>query len=168
MHVWAAFPLFRALVLARRNFSHLESWILPPLVFLFSLDPFKKKEKGGGGSCRRQGKSAAPLARRGAVVGLIRGLAPSFGHDEVERARGGRGLRIPQLPAPPPPAAPLEPARAKWPPPRAGHLARARSSEMASPSGRPFGSSPLEPIGSSTTAPLFFSVLMQAKRHFSS
>ena len=46
---------------------------------------------GGGGSCRRQGKSAAPLgAGRGTVVGLIRVLAASFGHDEVKRARGAR------------------------------------------------------------------------------
>ena len=45
---------------------------------------------GGGGSCRRQGKSAAPRGRRASVVGLIRVLAASFGHDEVKRARGGR------------------------------------------------------------------------------
>ena len=63
----------------------------------------------GGGSCRRQGKSAAPAgAGRASVVGLIRVLAASFGHDEVKRARGARvrGPHIFQPPAPRP--APLE------------------------------------------------------------
>ena len=33
VQVWAAFPFYRALVLAKRNFSPLGSWILPTLVF---------------------------------------------------------------------------------------------------------------------------------------
>ena len=58
--------LFSVLMQAKRHFSSLKSLILQPLVFLFFLDPLVFISlKGGGGSCRRQGKSAAPSARRG-------------------------------------------------------------------------------------------------------
>ena len=41
--------------------SPLESWIMPPLVFSFFLNPLVFISfSGGGGSRRRQGKSAAP------------------------------------------------------------------------------------------------------------
>ena len=69
---------------------------------------------GGGGSCRRQGKSAAPRARRASVVGLIRALAASFGHDEVKRARGARVRSGPIYQPPRTGARPAREVLQKW------------------------------------------------------
>ena len=70
---------------------------------------------GGGGSCRRQGKSAAPLgAGRGTMVGLIRVLAASFGHDEVKRARGARVRSRPIYQPPRTRARPAREVLQKW------------------------------------------------------
>ena len=69
---------------------------------------------GGGGSCRRQGKSAAPSGRRGTVVGLIRVLAGSFGHDEVKRARGARVRGGPRYQPPRTRARPAREVLQKW------------------------------------------------------
>ena len=45
---------------------------------------------GGGGSCRRQGKSAAPSGRRGERVGRDRRVSPvSVKHSEKETGEGG-------------------------------------------------------------------------------
>ena len=57
---------------------------LDPLVFI--------SFQGAAAAAAGRGSPPPPGARRASVVGLIRVLAASFGHDEVKRARGGRGL----------------------------------------------------------------------------
>ena len=95
---------------------------------------------GGGGSCRRQGKSAAPRGRRARGGGFDMDLRDRRNETEREGAGGCPGS------SPRPPGAPLEPARSKW----------------------GFGGDEKERFVC-TTAPLFvFGVLMQAKRSFSS
>ena len=68
---------------------------------------------GGGGSCRRQGKSAAPSGRRGLLVYhrcrvlLVRCYS-------IERDKRGPGLGGPSCTAPAPRARFCDTSRAKW------------------------------------------------------
>ena len=79
---------------------------------------------GGGGSCRRQGKSAAPSGRRGERVGRDRRVSPvSLKHSE-KRDRRGRGLDKPRRPSPRPPGPPRSRGMAKMGGPGAGGLWR--------------------------------------------
>ena len=61
---------------------------------------------GGGGSCRRQGKSAAPSGRRGERVGRGRIHALFLAKHNRKRNRRGRGGIEPTGPAPSPAPAP--------------------------------------------------------------
>ena len=87
-----------------------------PLVFIFF--------SGGGGSCRRQGKSAAPSGRRGERVGRYSRVSPvSLKHSE-KRDRRGRGLDQPAGPSPRPPGPPRSRGMAKMGGPGAAGLWR--------------------------------------------
>ena len=66
--------------------------------------------KGGGGSCRRQGKSAAPSGRRGELVGF--GLCS--GALLVNEQREGGGWSAPKSTAPAPRGRFCDTSRAKW------------------------------------------------------
>ena len=82
---------------------------LAPSRFFRSLD--FHHFSGGGGSCRRQGKSAAPSGRRGERPGRYSRVSPvSLKHSEKEFIEGG-GWSGPRFPAPGPRA---RPAREVW------------------------------------------------------
>ena len=73
-------------------------FFFPPL--LSSIPWFSQFFQGAAAAAAGMGSPPPPQgAGRASVVGLLRGLAPSFGHGEVERARGGGGgwkLCLPQ------------------------------------------------------------------------
>ena len=69
---------------------------------------------GGGGSCRRQGKSAAPSGRRGERLGRDSINALFSREIQYKRDRRGRGLRCPTSPAPRPRARFCGTCRRKW------------------------------------------------------
>ena len=69
---------------------------------------------GGGGSCRRQGKSAAPSGRRGERLGRDSIDALFLAKYSRKRDRRGRGGRWTSCPAPRPPPRFCETCRRKW------------------------------------------------------
>ena len=69
---------------------------------------------GGGGSCRRQGKSAAPSGRRGERLGRDSINALFLAKYSRKRDRRGRGGRWTSCPAPRPPPRFCGTCRRKW------------------------------------------------------
>ena len=69
---------------------------------------------GGGGSCRRQGKSAAPSGRRGERVGRGSITALFLAKYSRKRDRRGRGGMRTSFPAPRPPPRFCGTCRRKW------------------------------------------------------
>ena len=69
---------------------------------------------GGGGSCRRQGKSAAPSGRRGELLGRDSINALFLAKYSRKRDRRGRGGMHPTCPAPRPRARFCGTCRRKW------------------------------------------------------
>ena len=87
-----------------------------PLLIFFSFHCFLRSLdfhsfSGGGGSCRRQWKSAAPAGRRVCRRGVRQESESCVGEPGRHRDRRGRGLWQPQVPSPP---APRRPAREVW------------------------------------------------------
>ena len=69
---------------------------------------------GGGGSCRRQGKSAAPSGRRGELLGRGSITALFLAKYSRKRDRRGRGGMLATSPAPRPRARFCGTCRRKW------------------------------------------------------
>ena len=69
---------------------------------------------GGGGSCRRQGKSAAPSGRRGERLGRYRRVSSCVFETQREKRQEREGAGVSRVPAPGPRARPAREVWRKW------------------------------------------------------
>ena len=102
--VFSSLSYFLALIVwGTRGFLLL---IFDALVFIYF--------PGAAAAAAGRGSPPPPGARRASVVGLIRALAASFGHDEVKRARGARVRGGPRYQPPRTRARPAREVLQKW------------------------------------------------------